>query len=166
MNNVSPKNAPFGVQSMSAGSIEAISPISGTRIQHVDLENHHRQELRCLSSRELGSNSVDSRSERGSSSGKPDWAINKEEPNFSFFRSPLEETPHEVEGAVYNGHGSNLKNELEHLGAVLAKHTSSETVSLFVFTARSANRDCAFVASHKRLPTGHYFNSVSPDLFL
>nr|GFB08118.1 hypothetical protein [Tanacetum cinerariifolium] len=41
------------------------------------------------------SNSVDSRSEWGSSSGKLDWAINKEESTFSFFGSPLEETPHE-----------------------------------------------------------------------
>nr|GFD15448.1 zinc finger, CCCH-type, ankyrin repeat-containing domain protein [Tanacetum cinerariifolium] len=56
------------------------------------------------------------RSEWGSSSGKLDWAINKEESTFSFFGSPLEETPHEVKGAVYNGHGSNLKNEFKHLG--------------------------------------------------
>lgn len=38
------------------------------------------------------------------SNGELDWAVNKEEPNFSFFQSPLKETPHvvePVEGVVY-----------------------------------------------------------------
>ncbi|PWA63369.1 zinc finger, CCCH-type, Ankyrin repeat-containing domain protein [Artemisia annua] len=69
-----------------------------------------------LSLRESGSNSVGLWSEWGSSSGELDWAVNKEEPKLSFFLSPLEETPHVVEGAVYDDDGSSLKNELEQMG--------------------------------------------------
>ncbi|PWA63370.1 hypothetical protein CTI12_AA329520 [Artemisia annua] len=84
---------------MSPGSIEAMSPMSGIRVSKVNR-----------------SNSVGLWSEWGSSSGELDWAVNKEEPKLSFFLSPLEETPHVVEGAVYDDDGSSLKNELEQMG--------------------------------------------------
>ena len=78
----------------------------------MDFKNQHQRELKSLSSRELGSNSVDSWSGWGSLSGKQDWAVNTEETNFSFFQSPWNEIPHEVEGgAVYDGNASRLKNE-------------------------------------------------------
>ncbi|PWA75557.1 Ankyrin repeat-containing protein [Artemisia annua] len=119
--NFSPQNTTFGVQSMSPGSIEAISPMSGTRVQNVDLKNQHQRELKSLRSRELGSNSVDSWSGWGSLSGKQDWAVNTEEPNFSFFQSPWDETPHEVEGPVYDGDASSLKNERIQLDRCVAQ---------------------------------------------
>ncbi|PWA86363.1 Ankyrin repeat-containing protein [Artemisia annua] len=112
--NFSPKNAPFGIQSMSSRSVEAISAMSGTRFLKMDHENQHPEEPRRLSSCAFGSNSVDPWSERGSSSVRPDWAVNNTEPNFPWVRSLLSETPDEVkEGAVYDGDGPNLKNELE-----------------------------------------------------
>nr|GEX55356.1 zinc finger CCCH domain-containing protein 30 [Tanacetum cinerariifolium] len=112
--NCSPKSAPFGVQSMFPRSVEAISPMSGTRVLKVAHDNQNHQELRSLSSSERGSNLVDLWSEQGSSSRKPDWAVDKAEPNFPWVQLLVNETPHEVkEGAMYDGDGSNLKNELE-----------------------------------------------------
>ncbi|GJY18485.1 hypothetical protein Tco_0389976 [Tanacetum coccineum] len=101
---------------MFSRSLEAISPMSGTRVLKVAHDNQNQQELRRLSSSERGSNLVDPWSERGSSSRKPDWAVDKAEPNFPCVQALVNETPHEVkEGAVYDGDGSNLKNELEQM---------------------------------------------------
>ncbi|KAI3750250.1 hypothetical protein L2E82_20883 [Cichorium intybus] len=75
------KNGPFAVQSMSPRSMEAVSPM-GSRVSNLARENQHQQQLRSLSSRELGSNlgsSVDQWSKWGSGSGKADWAVNAED---------------------------------------------------------------------------------------
>ncbi|PWA75556.1 zinc finger, CCCH-type, Ankyrin repeat-containing domain protein [Artemisia annua] len=86
--NFSPKNTPFGIQSTSSRSVEAISAMSGTRFLKKDHENQHPQELRSLSSN----------------------------PNFPWVAPVVNKTPHEVKkGAVYDGDGPNLKNELEQL---------------------------------------------------
>ncbi|KAF5738377.1 CCCH-type zinc finger protein with ARM repeat domain isoform 1 [Tripterygium wilfordii] len=93
----SPKNvehpllqASFGVGSpgrMSPRSVESMSPI-GSRLSAFSQREKQQQQLRSLSSRDLGSNisvpvvgsPADSWSKWGSPSGKIDWSVNKDEP--------------------------------------------------------------------------------------
>ncbi|GJY00639.1 hypothetical protein Tco_0357657 [Tanacetum coccineum] len=118
---------------MSPRSLGAISPMSARGL-HLAHDHQHRQPyVRSLSSQGLGSTSDGQLSKWGSSSREPQQAVNKEEPDFSWVQKPywavdkaepnfpwvqslVNETPHEVkEGAVYDGDGPNLKNELEQM---------------------------------------------------
>ncbi|KAI3507573.1 hypothetical protein L1887_22561 [Cichorium endivia] len=120
------KNGPFAVQSMSPRSMEAVSPM-GSRVSNLARENQHQQQLRSLSSRELGSNlgsSVDQWSKWGSSSGKADWAVNAdefgklrrsssfgEEPDLSWVQSLVKEPGGSGPRPGHNGSNSNTEME-------------------------------------------------------
>lgn len=128
---MSPKNvdhsllqASFGVQSpgrMSPRSVEAMSPMSSRLSSFAQREKQHQQ-LRCLSSRELGSNNPASFvgspaspwTKWGSPNGKLDWSVNGdemshvrkstalerenngEEPDVSWVQSLVKESPPEM----------------------------------------------------------------------
>ncbi|XP_044468305.1 zinc finger CCCH domain-containing protein 30-like [Mangifera indica] len=126
--NFSPKNvdhpllqASFGVPSsgrMSPRNMEPISPLSSR--MSLLAQREKQQQLRSLSSRELGSNStaavgspINSWSKWVSSNGKPDWAVttdelgkhrrsssfefgNGEEPDLSWVQSLVKESPTEM----------------------------------------------------------------------
>ncbi|XP_050386031.1 zinc finger CCCH domain-containing protein 30-like [Argentina anserina] len=130
-NGMSPKNvdhpllqAQFGVQSpgrMSPRSVEPISPMGSRLSAFAQHENLHQQ-LRSLSSRDLGSNNfspmvgspVNSWSKWGSPNGKLDWSVNGEaegrmrrsssfelgnngeEPDLSWVQSLVKESPPEM----------------------------------------------------------------------
>lgn len=130
-NGMSPKNvdhpllqAQYGVQSpgrMSPRSVEPISPMGSRLSAFAQLENSHQQ-LRSLSSRDLGSNNfssmvgspVNSWSKWGSPNGKLDWSVNGdaegrlrrtssfevgnngEEPDLSWVQSLVKESPPEM----------------------------------------------------------------------
>ncbi|XP_019158894.1 PREDICTED: zinc finger CCCH domain-containing protein 30-like isoform X1 [Ipomoea nil] len=92
-NMFSPKNASFGVSStgrMSPRSVEPISPMSARLSVFAQREKQHQQ-LRSLSSRDLGSNNhntsivgspvSNSWSNWGSPSTRPDWSFNGDEPS-------------------------------------------------------------------------------------
>ncbi|KAK5842375.1 zinc finger CCCH domain-containing protein 30-like isoform X1 [Gossypium arboreum] len=100
---------------MSPRNVEPISPMSSRVSMLAQLE---KQQFRCLSSRELGSDSpasisspVNSWSKWGSSNGKPDWAVNADElgkhhasfelsngdePDLSWVQSLVKESPTEM----------------------------------------------------------------------
>lgn len=111
--------ASFGVQSgrMSPRNMDPISPMS-SRVSMLAQREKQQQQLRSLSSRELGSNSaaivgspVGSWSKWGTTNGKPDWAVsadelgklrrsnsfelgnNGEEPDLSWVQSLVKESP-------------------------------------------------------------------------
>ncbi|KAH7527848.1 hypothetical protein FEM48_Zijuj05G0010100 [Ziziphus jujuba var. spinosa] len=92
--------ASFGVQSpgrMSPRSVEPISPMS-SRLSAFAQRERQQQQLRSLSSRDLGSNipssvvgsPVKSWSKWGSPNGKLDWSVNGEDMNHSRKSSPCE----------------------------------------------------------------------------
>ncbi|EEF35632.1 zinc finger CCCH domain-containing protein 30 [Ricinus communis] len=124
--NFSPKNvdhpllqASFASGRMSPRNVEPISPMS-SRMTMLAQREKQQQQLRSLSSRELGSNSaaivgspVNSWSKWGSSNGKPDWTVssdefgklrrsnsfelgNGEEPDLSWVQSLVKESPTEM----------------------------------------------------------------------
>ncbi|OAY43178.1 zinc finger CCCH domain-containing protein 30 [Manihot esculenta] len=124
--NFSPKNvdhpllqASFASGRMSPRNVEPISPMS-SRVSMLAQREKQQQQLRSLSSRDLGSNSaaiagssVNSWSKWGSSNGKPDWAVaadelgklrrsnsfelgNGEEPDLSWVQSLIKESPTEM----------------------------------------------------------------------
>ncbi|KAF2307860.1 hypothetical protein GH714_032707 [Hevea brasiliensis] len=124
--NFSPKNvdhpllqASLASGRMSPRNVEPISPMS-PRVSMLAQREKQQQQLRSLSSRELGSNSaatvgphVNSWSKWGSSNGKPDWTVsadelgklrrsnsfelgNGEEPDLSWVQSLVKESPTEM----------------------------------------------------------------------
>lgn len=115
------RQASFGVPSsgrMSPRNVEPISPLS--RVSMFAQREKQQQQLRSLSSRELGSNSAaivgspgNSWSKWGSPNGKPDWTMtadelgklrrsnsfelgNNEEPDLSWVQSLVKESPTEI----------------------------------------------------------------------
>lgn len=124
--NFSPKNvdhpllqASFASGRMSPRSVEPISPMS-SRASMLAQREKQLQQLRSLSSRELGSNAaaivgspVNTWSKWGSSNGKPDWTVstdelgklrrsnsfelgNGDEPDLSWVQSLVKESPTEM----------------------------------------------------------------------
>ncbi|XP_011020339.1 PREDICTED: zinc finger CCCH domain-containing protein 30-like [Populus euphratica] len=124
--NFSPKNvdhpllqASFASGRMSPRNVEPISPIS-PRVSMLAQREKQRQQLRSLSSRELGSNAaaivgspVNTWSKWGSSNGKPDWTLSTDElgklcrsnsfefgngdgPDLSWVHSLVKESPTEM----------------------------------------------------------------------
>ncbi|EEF35631.1 nucleic acid binding protein, putative [Ricinus communis] len=124
--NFSPKNvdphllqASFASGRMSPRNVEPISPMS-SRVSLLAQREKQQQQLRSLSSRELGTNSaaivgspVNSWIKWGSSNGKPDWTTsnnefgklrrsnsfelgNGEEPDLSWVQSLVKESPTEM----------------------------------------------------------------------
>jgi len=124
--NFSPKNvdhpllqASFASGRMSPRSVESISPMS-SRASMLAQREKQLQQLRSLSSRELGSNAaaivgspVNTWSKWGSSNGKPDWTVstdelgklrrsnsfelgNGDEPDLSWVQSLVKESPTEM----------------------------------------------------------------------
>ncbi|KAK3013594.1 hypothetical protein RJ639_008412 [Escallonia herrerae] len=126
--NFSPKNvehsllqASFGVPTsamMSPRSLEPLSPMSTRVSMFSQREKQQQEQLRSLSSRNLGSNSVATvcspNDSWGSFDGKPDWAVNSEEfgrlrrsssfeigkngeePDLSWVQSLVKESPQEM----------------------------------------------------------------------
>ncbi|KAL9361490.1 hypothetical protein Peur_044275 [Populus x canadensis] len=124
--NFSPKNvdhpllqASFASGRMSPRNVEPISPMS-SRVSMLAQREKQLQQLRSLSSRELGSNtaaivgsSVNTWSKWGSSNGKPDWTLSTDElgklcrsnsfefgngdgPDLSWVQSLVKESPTEM----------------------------------------------------------------------
>ncbi|KAL9398390.1 hypothetical protein Peur_007351 [Populus x canadensis] len=124
--NFSPKNvdhpllqASFASGRMSPRNVEPISPMS-SRVSMLAQREKQLQQLRSLSSRELGSNAaaivgspVNTWSKWGSSNGKPDWALSTDElgklcrsnsfefgngdgPDLSWVQSLVKESPTEM----------------------------------------------------------------------
>ncbi|XP_060206924.1 zinc finger CCCH domain-containing protein 30-like [Lycium barbarum] len=129
--NYSPKNvdnpilqASFGVQTMSPGGMEPISPMSS----RVSMLREKQQQFRSLSSRDLGSTAsavvgspTDTWSKWGSSTGNADWAVNTEdfgrlkrsssfelanngeEPDLSWVQSLVKESPQDLKDKAASG---------------------------------------------------------------
>ncbi|XP_011033310.1 PREDICTED: zinc finger CCCH domain-containing protein 30-like [Populus euphratica] len=148
--NFSPKNvdhpllqASFASGRMSPRSVESISPMS-SRASMLAQREKQLQQLRSLSSRELGSNAaaivgspVNTWSKWGSSNGKPDWTVstdelgklrrsnsfelgNGDEPDLSWVQSLVKESPTEMKE----------KLTMPVSGSVAASASSSESSNL------------------------------------
>ncbi|CAI9765666.1 unnamed protein product [Fraxinus pennsylvanica] len=146
--------APFGFPSsgrMSPRSMEHMSSIN-YRVSMLAQSEKHKKQFRSLSSRDLGSNAMaavasseDAWSSWGSSTGKPDWAVNAdefgklkrsssletlngaEEPDLSWVQSLVKESPQETkeksapcvfctaDSVTSTGENPNLDSEAEHI---------------------------------------------------